>query len=153
MTAAGEKLCPEEQAKRDKDPFQMWDEMQANAAAGKFPKGTDVFLYKYHGLFYVAPRKTAFMCRLRFHGGLTNSHQFRGLADIAEQYAGGYADVTTRANLQLREIKAENAGARRLVAARSGHPQSRRGAPTTSAMSRARPRLASTQGNLTTRGR
>ena len=108
-TAAGGKLCPEEQAKRKKDPFQMWDEMQANAAAGKFPKGTDIFLYKYHGLFYVAPAQDAFMCRLRFHGGLTNSHQFRGLADIAEQYAGGYADVTTRANLQLREIRAENA--------------------------------------------
>lgn len=107
--AAGQKLCPEEQAKRNKDPFQMWNEMQANAAAGKFPKGTDVLLYKYHGLFYVAPAQDAFMCRLRFHGGLTNAHQFRGLADIAEQYAGGYADVTTRANLQLREIKAENA--------------------------------------------
>jgi len=106
---AGQKLCPEEQAKRGKDPFQMWDEMQANAEAGKFPKGTDVFLYKYHGLFYVAPAQDSFMCRLRFHGGLTNAHQFRGLAEIAEQYAGGYADVTTRANLQLREIKAANA--------------------------------------------
>lgn len=109
VTAAGGKLSPEEQAKRKKDPFQMWDEMQANAAARKFPKGTDVFLYKYHGLFYVAPAQDAFMCRLRFHGGLTSAHQFRGLADIADQYAGGYADVTTRANLQLREIKAENA--------------------------------------------
>ncbi len=108
-TALGGKLCPEELAKQNKDPFQMWDEMQANAAAGKFPKGTDVFLYKYHGLFYVAPAQDAFMCRLRFPGGLTSAHQFRGLADIAEQYAGGYADVTTRANLQLREIGAENA--------------------------------------------
>lgn len=106
--AAGQKLCPEEQAKRAKDPFQMWEEMKANAAAGKFPKGTDVLLYKYHGMFYVAPAQDAFMCRLRFHGGLTNAHQCRGLADVAEQYAGGYVDVTTRANLQLREIKAEN---------------------------------------------
>jgi ferredoxin-nitrite reductase len=105
----GEKLSPEEQAKRTKDPFQMWDEMQANASAGTFPKGTDVFLYKYHGLFYVAPAQNAFMCRLRFHGGITNSHQFRGMADIAERYAGGYADVTTRANLQLREITPEHA--------------------------------------------
>jgi ferredoxin-nitrite reductase len=109
VVAAGKKLCLEEQAKRSKDPFQMWDEMKANAAASRFPKGTDVFLYKYHGLFYVAPAQDAFMCRLRFHGGLTNSNQFRGLADIAEQYAGGYADVTTRANLQLREIKADSA--------------------------------------------
>jgi ferredoxin-nitrite reductase len=111
VLAAGGTLCAEEQAKRDKDPFQMWDEMRANAAAGKFPKGTDILLYKYHGLFYVAPAQNSFMCRLRFHGGLTNSHQFRGLADLAERYAGGYVDVTTRANLQLRDIIAENATA------------------------------------------
>jgi ferredoxin-nitrite reductase len=105
---AGQKLCPEEEAKRKKDPFQMWDEMLQNAAEGKFPKGTDLFLYKYHGLFHVAPAQNSFMCRLRFHGGLTNSHQLRGLADLAEQFAGGYADVTTRANFQLREITPEN---------------------------------------------
>ena len=51
--AAGKKLVPEEQAKRDKDPLAMWDEMLANAAAGNFPKGTDVLLYKFSGLFYV----------------------------------------------------------------------------------------------------
>jgi len=109
--AAGGKLCPEELAKQKKDPFQMWDEIEARAAAGQFPKGSDVFLYKYHGLFYVAPAQDSFMCRLRFHGGLTNSHQVRGLADVAQQFAGGYADVTTRANLQLREIRAESATA------------------------------------------
>lgn len=108
-TQSGGKLSPEEAAKQKKDPFQMWDEICANSAAAKFPKGTDVFLYKYHGLFYVAPAQDSFMCRLRFHGGLTNSHQFRGIADIADRCAGGYADVTTRSNLQLREIKAEHA--------------------------------------------
>jgi len=107
----GQKLCVEEQAKRSKDPFQMWDQMQAAADEGRFPKGTDVFLYKYHGLFYVAPAQNAFMCRLRFAGGMTNSHQLRGVADIAERFGGGYADATTRANLQIRQIAAENATA------------------------------------------
>ncbi|WP_254510825.1 NirA family protein [Anatilimnocola floriformis] len=106
--AEGKKLSPEEQAKRSKDPFQMWDEIAANAAAGKFPKGTDIFLYKYHGLFFVAPAQNSFMCRMRFAGGMTNSHQLRGVADLAEQFGGGYVDVTTRANLQIREIKAEH---------------------------------------------
>ena len=32
-----------------------------------------------------------------------------GLADLAETYAGGYAHVTTRANLQMREIEPKNA--------------------------------------------
>src|SRR5437588_8743936 len=102
--AAGGKLVPEELAKRAKNPFDMWNEMAANAAAGRFPKGTDVFLHKFHGLFYVAPAQDAFMCRLRIPNGILNAHQLRGIADIAERYAGGYADVTTRANLQLREI-------------------------------------------------
>lgn len=106
---AGQKLCAEEQAKRNKDPFQMWDEMQDNSDAHRYPKGTDVFLYKYHGLFYVAPAQNTFMCRLRFAGGMTNSHQLRGVADIAERYGGGFADATTRANLQIRQIAAENA--------------------------------------------
>jgi len=44
------------------------------------------------------------MSRLRFPGGIVNSHQVRGLADLAQDCAGGYVDVTTRANLQFREI-------------------------------------------------
>jgi ferredoxin-nitrite reductase len=35
--------------------------------------------------------------------------QLSGLADLAERYAGGYSHVTTRANLQMREIEPKNA--------------------------------------------
>ncbi|HUA55582.1 MAG TPA: NirA family protein [Candidatus Sulfotelmatobacter sp.] len=107
--AAGRKLVPEELAKRAKHPFDMWDEMRANAAAGRFPKGTDVFLHKFHGLFYVAPNQDAFMLRLRLPGGLISASQLGGLADVAERFGGGYAHVTTRANLQIREIGAAHA--------------------------------------------
>lgn len=107
QTAIGGKLVAEEQAKRDKNPRDMWDEMRARAAAEEFPKGTDVFLTKYHGLFYVAPAQDSYMCRLRFPGGAIRSWQLRGLADLADRSAGGYADCTTRANLQLREIPAK----------------------------------------------
>jgi len=107
--ADGKKLVPEEQAKRDKNPFEMWDEMRMAATEDRFPKGTDVFLYKFHGLFFVAPAQNAFMCRLRFPGGLSNAHQLRGVADIAERCGAGHADVTTRANLQIREIAARHA--------------------------------------------
>src|SRR5581483_12499784 len=79
VTAAGGKLVPEELAKRTKPPFDMWGEMRANAAAKRFPKGTDVFLHKFHGLFYVAPAQDSFMLRLRLCGGLIDAHQLRGL--------------------------------------------------------------------------
>jgi len=106
--AAAGKLVAEEKAKADKHPFEMWDEMRANAAAAKFPKGTDVFLYKYHGMFHVAPAQDSFMCRLRIAGGIMKSYQLRGVADIAEKFAGPFAHITTRANFQLREIPPAN---------------------------------------------
>lgn len=104
VLASGKALSKEEQAKRDKDALALWDEMRAHAASGAFPKGTDVFLYKFSGLFHVAPAQDAFMCRLRIPGGAMPSWQLLGVADLADRFAGGYADVTTRANLQLREI-------------------------------------------------
>lgn len=107
--AAGKKLTNEENAKRNKNPFDMWDEMAARAQKDEFPKGTDLFLTKYHGLFHVAPAQNSYMCRLRFAGGIISSHQMRGLAELADRYAGPYAHVTTRANLQLREIAAKDA--------------------------------------------
>ena len=87
----GKKLVAEEEAKRKKHPLDMWDEMAANAREARFPKGTDVFLYKFHGLFYVAPAQDSFMCRLRIPGGILDAHQLRGVADLAEHYGGGYA--------------------------------------------------------------
>jgi ferredoxin-nitrite reductase len=107
--AAGGKLVAEETAKRARHPLDRWDEVVARAEAGQFPKGIDVFLTKYQGLFYVAPAQDSFMCRLRIPNGILNAWQFRGLADAAEAFGGGYADVTTRANLQIREIGAANA--------------------------------------------
>ncbi|QDT68826.1 Sulfite reductase [ferredoxin] [Planctomycetes bacterium MalM25] len=106
QVAAGGKLVAEEQAKRDKNPRDMWDEFRTRSSAGEFPKGTDVFLTKFHGMFYVAPAQDSYMCRMRFPGGAIRSWQLRGLADLADRSAGGFVDVTTRANLQYREIPA-----------------------------------------------
>src|SRR6201996_4045260 len=107
--AAGGKLVAEEKAKRERHPLDRWDEVVARADADQFPKGVDVFLTKYHGLFYVAPAQNSFMCRLRIPNGILNSWQMRGLAAAADSFSGGYADVTTRANLQVREIPSNHA--------------------------------------------
>jgi len=106
--AAGGKLCAEEKAKREKNPLDMWDEIRQRADQGEFPKGTDVLLTKFQGMFYVAPAQDSFMCRMRFPGGAISAWQLRGIADLADRFAGGYADATTRSNLQLREISAQD---------------------------------------------
>ncbi len=107
--AGGGKLTPEEDSKRRRNPLDRTDEIEKLSAEGKFPKGTDVFLTKYHGLFYVAPAQDSFMCRMRMPGGILSAAQFRGVADMADDLAGGFVDITTRANLQIREIPARNA--------------------------------------------
>jgi ferredoxin-nitrite reductase len=107
--AAGGKLVPQEEAKRRKHPLDRFEEISAMAAEGRFAKGLDDFLIRFHGLFYVGPTQDAYMCRLRIPGGILSSHQLRGVADIADDLAGGFADITTRANLQLRMIPAQAA--------------------------------------------
>ena len=49
------------------------------------------------------------MCRMRLAGGVLRSDQLRGLAQLADACAAGHVDITTRANLQMREIPAEQA--------------------------------------------
>ncbi|NMN57616.1 ferredoxin-nitrite reductase [Xanthobacter sp. SG618] len=102
--AEGRKLTPEEKAKREELGLDAYDRMRAAAREGTFPKGPDVLRWKYHGLFYVAPAQDSFMCRMRIPGGILTHWQFRGVADIAERHGGGFTDITTRANLQIREI-------------------------------------------------
>src|SRR6202008_4994242 len=51
----------------------------------------------------------SYMCRLRIPNGILRHWQFSGLGDLAEQYGGGYAHVTTPANLQICEIEPLNA--------------------------------------------
>ncbi|MFG1346946.1 NirA family protein [Xanthobacter autotrophicus DSM 431] len=104
--AEGRKLTAEEKGKREELGLDSYDRMKKAAHEGTFPKGPDVFRWKFHGLFHVAPAQDSFMCRLRIPNGILTHWQFRGVADIAATHGGGYTDVTTRANLQIREIPA-----------------------------------------------
>jgi ferredoxin-nitrite reductase len=107
--AQGKKLSPEEKAKRDEHPFDAYARLKSESTKGQYPKGVDNFRWRFHGLFYVAPAQNSYMCRLRVPNGILTHWQLAGVADIAERYCHGYAHVTTRANLQVREIAAENA--------------------------------------------
>ncbi|MGI3776760.1 MAG: NirA family protein [Janthinobacterium lividum] len=108
LLAKGGKLSTIEKLKRARNPLDRWDELEARAAKGVFPKGDDNFLTRWHGLFYVGPTQDAYMCRLRIPGGILAGFQLRGLADMADELAGPFLDCTTRCNLQFREIPAAN---------------------------------------------
>ncbi len=104
-----EDLCKEERIKHEKNGLDCWDTILGNAAADRFPEDGDVFRYKFHGLFYVAPAQDSFMLRCRIAGGAVRSDQFRGLAEISRDWGNGFLDLTTRANVQIREILPPNA--------------------------------------------
>jgi ferredoxin-nitrite reductase len=97
-------LCEQEIWKLEQHGLDTWDKLVAHAEQDKFPDKADTFRFRYHGLFYVAPAQNSFMLRCRIPAGELTAFQMRGLADIAEQWGGGYADITTRANIQIREI-------------------------------------------------
>ncbi|TVR46900.1 MAG: NirA family protein [Puniceicoccaceae bacterium] len=101
-------LCREERIKHERHGLDIWETLLDNAARDRFPEGPDVFRYKFHGLFYVAPAQDALMLRCRIPGGVIRADQFAGIAHLARHWGGGYAHLTTRANLQVREIKARD---------------------------------------------
>ncbi len=106
VLAAGGKLSDPEKFKREQHPFDTYERLKEHAAKGEYPKPPDNFRWRFFGLFYVAPNQNSYMCRLRIPNGIVKAAQFAGLADLAERYGGGYAHVTTRANLQIREVEA-----------------------------------------------
>ncbi len=97
-------LCKEELIKHEQNGLDCYDTILANAIADRFPEDGDVFRYKFHGLFFVSPAQESFMLRCRIAGGSLNSGQLRGLAEIAADWGPGRIDLTTRANVQVREI-------------------------------------------------
>jgi ferredoxin-nitrite reductase len=104
VVAAGAKLSDQEKFKRELHPFDAYERLKTQAAGDQAPKPDDNFRWRFFGLFYVAPAQNSYMCRLRLPNGILKATQLDGLADLAGRYGGGYADVTTRANLQIREI-------------------------------------------------
>jgi ferredoxin-nitrite reductase len=99
-----DEISREEQLKRELNPLDMWEQLLAHARENKPPQAGDVFRFKFHGLFYVAPAQDSLMVRVRVPGNALSSSQMRALARIASELGGGYGDVTTRGNIQIREI-------------------------------------------------
>jgi ferredoxin-nitrite reductase len=107
--SAGGKLADPEKFKREQHPFDAYERLKEQAAKNEAPKPADNFRWRYFGLFYCAPAQSAYMCRLRIPNGVLSHWQFAGLADLADRYAHGYAHITTRANIQMREIEPKDA--------------------------------------------
>jgi ferredoxin-nitrite reductase len=106
--AGGKRLSKEERIKFEGNPLEAWGRIEELSAQDVLPVDADMFRFKFHGLFNVSPAQESMMCRLRFPGGAVTAAQLEAVADCAGRFGGGYADITTRANLQIREIAARH---------------------------------------------
>src|SRR3984893_11889126 len=109
VTTSGKKLADQEKFKREEHPFDAYPRLKQQALDNAPPVPADNFRWRYFGLFYVAPAQDSYMCRLRIPNGIIKHWQFAGIADLAERLCGPFSHVTTRANLQVREIPPEHA--------------------------------------------
>jgi ferredoxin-nitrite reductase len=108
VIASGKKLADQEKFKREQHPFDAYERLKEQARNNTPPSPADNFRWRYYGIFYVAPAQDSYMCRLRIPNGILKHWQMSGVADLAESCGGGFAHVTTRANLQIREILPRN---------------------------------------------
>src|SRR3954468_14371040 len=109
VIASRQKLADQEKFKREEHPFDAYPKLAQQARDNAPPSAADNFRWRYYGLFYVAPAQDSYMCRLRIPNGILKHWQLSGLADLAEPLCGPFANVTTRANLQLREVPPKHA--------------------------------------------
>lgn len=98
-------LSKEERWKHKQNPFEIWEKLLQYANRNEAPTDDDRFRIKYFGLFHVAPAQDSFMLRLRVPGGILSAHQMHGIAQMAEDWGSGRADLTTRSNIQIREFQ------------------------------------------------
>ncbi len=101
-------VTKQERWKHEEHPLDGWDRVLAHAEADKLPNEEDTFRLRNFGLFFVGPAQNSFMLRCRIPAGEMTSAQLAGLADIADEFGNGKAAITTRSNIQLREIAPRN---------------------------------------------
>ena len=96
-----------EALKAAKDGLDVWPDLLRYAAEDTPIEeiGEDELTrLKWYGVFHRPERPGTFMMRLRITGGALTSEQTRTIAAVAREHGGGTVDLTTRQNIQLRDL-------------------------------------------------
>ena len=98
-----------EEYKREKDGLDILEDIPRYAAEGweKITDG-DKERLKWAGVFFRRQTPGNFMMRVRMPNGMSSAEQFRTIAQISEEFGKGFADITTRQQIQLRWFKIEH---------------------------------------------
>ncbi len=105
-----------ERLKREKNPWEAWDEVRQFAREGRgsvLPEWTGTY-FKWWGVYTQGDgvgvtggkggegvTSDYFMMRIGMPNGMLTAHQTHVIADLTAKYARGISDITTRQNIQL----------------------------------------------------
>ncbi|MGF6965096.1 precorrin-3B synthase [Paraburkholderia sp. WC7.3g] len=72
------------------------------------------------GLLRIVPARDGGICRIKLPGGVLSATQARAIADASTRHANGVAELTNRANLQLRGVRSGHEAALSAALIRAG---------------------------------
>ncbi|MZG53389.1 MAG: ferredoxin--nitrite reductase [Nitrospinae bacterium] len=95
--------------KSEKDGLKIKDDIARFAKEGwESISEDDIQRLKWYGLFLRNPKPGFFMQRVRIPNGICFSHQVKALCSVAKDFGNGTIDITTRQQVQLRNLKIED---------------------------------------------
>ncbi|MHA3775541.1 nitrite/sulfite reductase [Verrucomicrobiota bacterium sgz303538] len=103
-------ITPQEQMKLDKDGLDVIHDIYRYAKTGFASISDDDFdRMKWYGVYRQKPKDGGyFMMRLRLPGGQITGAQAKKISEIADRYAHGFCDITTRMTIQYHWLTIEN---------------------------------------------
>jgi nitrite reductase (NADH) large subunit len=94
--------------KKEKDGLDVLEDLHRYAREGwEAISESDVQRLKWYGLFLRNPTPGLFMLRVRIPNGIARADQFRTLAEISDEFGNGRVDLTTRQQVQIRNLRIE----------------------------------------------
>jgi NAD(P)H-dependent nitrite reductase large subunit len=97
-----------ERYKKEKDGLDILEDVPRLAQSGwEAIEDGDRERLKWAGVFFRRQTPGQFMMRLRMSNGVSNAAQMRTIAEISHELGPGFADITTRQQIQLRGFQIE----------------------------------------------
>jgi sulfite reductase beta subunit-like hemoprotein len=102
-------LLKEEQIKKDKHPFDAWEDLLRASKEGFASIAPENFLrFRWFGIYQQRPKTDPFfMLRLKIPGGRLNAKQLRVIGEVSRDRGRGFTDITTRQNFQFHWLEIE----------------------------------------------
>jgi ferredoxin-nitrite reductase len=98
-----------EEYKNEKNGLDIFTDIERYSREGpEAISERDKALMKWYGVFFRRHTPGFFMMRIRIPNGIATSQQVRALAEITTTLGAGFADITTRQQLQLRSVRIQH---------------------------------------------